>query len=41
MDAYLEELLRLEPGAPLPPEFADLAHPEVFERNLAALHSPR
>jgi cyclase len=37
MDAYLEELLRLEPGAPMPPEFADLAHPEVFERNLAAL----
>ena len=41
MDAYLEELLRLEPGAPLPPEFADLVHPEVFERNLAALHGPR
>jgi cyclase len=39
MDAYLEELLRLEPGAPIPPEFADLAHPEVFERNLAALRS--
>ena len=39
MDAYLEELLRLEPGTPMPPEFADLAHPEVFERNLAALRS--
>jgi glyoxylase-like metal-dependent hydrolase (beta-lactamase superfamily II) len=41
VDAYLAELLRLEPGAPMPPEFADLAHPDVFERNLAALHGPR
>lgn len=39
MDAYLEELLRLEPGAPMPPEFADLAHPERFERNLQALRA--
>jgi glyoxylase-like metal-dependent hydrolase (beta-lactamase superfamily II) len=39
MDAYLEELLRLEPGAPMPPEFADLAHPDVFERNLVALQA--
>jgi glyoxylase-like metal-dependent hydrolase (beta-lactamase superfamily II) len=39
MDAYLEELLRLEPGAPMPAEFADLAHPEVFERNLEALQA--
>jgi hypothetical protein len=39
MDAYLATLLRLEPGAEMPPELADLAHPEVFERNLAALQS--
>ena len=39
MDAYLEALPRLEPGAPMPPEFADLAHPEVFERNLEALRA--
>ena len=39
MAAYLDELLRLEPGAPMPPELADLAHPEVFERNLAALRA--
>jgi cyclase len=39
VDAYLDRLLELEPGAPMPPEFADLAHPETFERNLAALHS--
>jgi len=39
MDAYLDELLRLEPGAPMPPEFADLAHSEVFERNLEALRA--
>jgi hypothetical protein len=39
MDAYLEELLRLEPGAPMPLEFADLAHPEIFERNLQALQA--
>ena len=39
MDAYLEELVGLEPGAPMPPELADLAHPEVFARNLTALRS--
>jgi len=39
MDAYLEELLLLEPGAPMPPEFADLSHPEAFERNLEALRA--
>ncbi len=39
MDAYLEALPRLERGAPMPPEFADLAHPEVFERNLEALQA--
>ena len=39
MDAYLAELLRLEPGAPMPPEFADLGHPDVFERNLEALRA--
>jgi cyclase len=38
MDAYLETLLRLEPGAPMPPELEDLANPDGFERNLAALH---
>jgi glyoxylase-like metal-dependent hydrolase (beta-lactamase superfamily II) len=41
VDAYLERLLELEPGAPRPPEFEDLAHPDVFERNLAALTSAR
>jgi cyclase len=39
MDAYLDQLLRLEPGAAMPPEFVDLTHPDVFERNLAALQS--
>ena len=39
MDAYLEALPRLRPGAPMPPEFADLAHSEVFERNLEALRA--
>ena len=38
MDAYLETLLRLEAGAPLPPELAALADPEMFERNLTALY---
>jgi glyoxylase-like metal-dependent hydrolase (beta-lactamase superfamily II) len=41
VDAYLARLLELEPGAPLPVEFEDLAHPDVFERNLAALTSRR
>ena len=41
VDAYLARLLELEPGAPLPAEFEDLAHPDVFERNLAALTSRR
>ena len=27
VDAYLARLLELEPGAPLPPEFEDLAQP--------------
>jgi cyclase len=39
IDAYLTRLLELEPGAPMPAEFEDLAHPETFERNLVALHS--
>jgi len=38
IDAYLSRLLELEPGAPMPPEFEDLAHPETFERNLLAIH---
>jgi cyclase len=38
MDAYLETLLRLEAGAQVPPELADLADPEMFERNLTALY---
>jgi cyclase len=38
MDAYLEALLRLRPGAAMPPELADLGHPDTFERNLLALH---
>jgi cyclase len=38
MDAYLEQLLGLEPGAPVPSELEDLSHPDVFERNLTALH---
>lgn len=41
VDAYLAKLLELAPGAPMPPEFEDLAHPDVFERNLAALTSRR
>ena len=39
MDAYFDLLLRLEPGAPMPQELADLSHPETFERNLAALNA--
>ena len=38
MYAYFDELSRLEPGAPMPPEFEDLSHPDVFERNLIAVH---
>jgi cyclase len=41
MDAYLELLLRLEPGAPMPPEFGDLGDPDMFERNMTALRRPR
>jgi glyoxylase-like metal-dependent hydrolase (beta-lactamase superfamily II) len=37
VDAYLARLLELEPGAPMPPELEDLAHPDVFQRNLTAL----
>jgi glyoxylase-like metal-dependent hydrolase (beta-lactamase superfamily II) len=39
MDAYLAELLRLEPGTPMPPEFTDLGHPDIFGRNLEALRA--
>jgi glyoxylase-like metal-dependent hydrolase (beta-lactamase superfamily II) len=38
MRAHLERLRELEPGAPMPDEWAGLAHPEMHERNLAALH---
>jgi cyclase len=41
MDPDLAELLRLRPGAALPAKFEDLAHPDVFERNLAALQGAR
>jgi glyoxylase-like metal-dependent hydrolase (beta-lactamase superfamily II) len=40
MDAYLETLLGLEQGAPMPPELEDLADPEMFDRNMTALHGP-
>jgi hypothetical protein len=38
MDAYLETLLGLEQGAPMPPELEDLADPEMFDRNMTALY---
>ena len=36
---YLADVASAEPCAPVPERYASLGFPEVWERNLAALHS--